>query len=144
MACNQALLRSPVIANRFGPHRDIQCIDYASAVDAWSQPAPPGSEKLFKCVFPMWDNSSRRVTSIPSIFHGSTPALYADWLRYCLRQAQPGDFVFINAWNEWAESAYLEPDLHFGHAYLEATWRALQEEVPAARGLESHRPAVAR
>jgi hypothetical protein len=72
----------------------------------------------------MWDNSSRRVDSVPTIFQGSTPALYERWLRHCIAQAADGDFVFINAWNEWAEGAYLEPDLHLGHAYLEATWRA--------------------
>lgn len=123
-ACDASLFRSPDIGRRFGPERDIQCIDYESAVNAWSQPAPAGAEKLFKCVFPMWDNSSRRVSSTPSVFQGCTPELYEKWLRYCLNHAQAGDFVFVNAWNEWAEGAYLEPDLHLGHAYLEATWRA--------------------
>jgi lipopolysaccharide biosynthesis protein len=60
------------------------------------------------------------------IFAGSTPGAYQAWLESALRKAREQhageeQFVFINAWNEWAEGAYLEPDLGWGHGYLEAT-----------------------
>ena len=113
--------------NYYDQQRKFTCFSYESCVNAWSstQTLSP-DQKLFKCVFPDWDNSSRRFNNIDStIINGSTPALYEKWLSFCLQNAEKNDFVFINAWNEWAESAYLEPDQFLGHAYLDATWRAI-------------------
>jgi hypothetical protein len=85
----------------------------------------------FNTVVPGWDNEARRPGKGNTYF-GSTPALYADWLRAACKfavnqKAQSERFVFINAWNEWAEGAYLEPDRYNGYAYLQATKKVLDE-----------------
>ena len=84
---------------------------------------------LLKTVVPSWDNDARREGRGMTL-HGSTPKLYERWLRGVIDYAQQNPFgdeslVFVNAWNEWAEGAYLEPDVHWGHAYLNATRRAV-------------------
>ena len=79
---------------------------------------------------PDWDNDAR-YNDCGQGFVGSTPSLYEEHLFALCRAALEAPFlgsrpyVFINAWNEWAESAYLEPDLHYGYAYLNATTRAI-------------------
>jgi len=74
-----------------------------------------------------WDVSPRHGKN-SLILHGGTPGQYRDWLvAASLRAAhlQPRHpMVFINAWNEWAEGAYLEPDSANGYKYLEATSQA--------------------
>lgn len=85
-------------------------------------------------VFPSWDNTARR-GSLGTAFRGSTPDLYARWLKeaaYYSDKHPVSDkrFVVINAWNEWAEGAHLEPDAKFGHAYLRATSQVLRPYCP--------------
>ena len=63
-------------------------------------------------------------------FTGSTPDLYGAWLleacTFAARNFEADErLVFINAWNEWAEGAYLEPDRRFGFAYLVKTAQVL-------------------
>lgn len=81
--------------------------------------------KFYPTVVPGWDNEPRRPGS-GMTFYGSTPDLFGEWLhKACQYQIanKPDEerLVFINAWNEWAESAYLEPDRRFGYAYLQKT-----------------------
>ncbi len=87
---------------------------------------------LFKGVFPIWDNTARRCYKGAAIFE-SNPSIYKKWLKGAMQWTKANNtdyhqFVFINAWNEWAEGAHLEPDAHFGYAFLQATKEALEEE----------------
>lgn len=89
----------------------------------------PQNFPLVRAVVPSWDNEARR-PGRGTTFQGSTPKKYEGWLRDAIRYARANavfgaPLVFINAWNEWAEAAYLEPDVHYGAAYLNATARAL-------------------
>lgn len=89
------------------------------------------NRKLYPAVMPFWDNSARR-NFRGTIFEGSTPALYEKWLSDCISYVKNNEkidnLVFINAWNEWGEGAYLEPDGNYGYAYLEATYSVLNNE----------------
>lgn len=76
-------------------------------------------------VSPGWDNSPRRRGRGAVVITGTTPDGYEDWLRQTLTLT-PAPFVFVNAWNEWAEGAHLEPDSVNGMAYLEAHRRGLE------------------
>ena len=100
------------------------------------------TDRLFPGVCPAWDNEARK-PGRGYCFTGSTPAKYGRFLQAAchtaVRRFPPGErLVFVNAWNEWAEGAYLEPDRHFGHAYLAETARVLANlPATAAEGGET-------
>lgn len=81
---------------------------------------------IFRGASPSWDNTARKKNK-GYIFLNSSPVKYQKWLDNSIKymaadKASPSDsLVFINAWNEWAEGAHLEPDQKYGYAHLEAT-----------------------
>ncbi len=88
--------------------------------------------ELFKGIMPSWDNEARR-SGRGTSFVGSEPGVYQQWLsKLCeatdSHHSDPArKMVFINAWNEWAEGAHLEPDRRYGYAFLQATADVLRE-----------------
>lgn len=110
-----------------------------------SQPKYP----LFRGVCPSWDNTARRKERGTS-FINSSPRGYQEWLFNAIRDtvsrfpAEDQRLVFINAWNEWAEGAHLEPDQRYGYGFLEASRMAgLRAALHAPQSPAGIRPGVA-
>lgn len=68
-----------------------------------------------------WDNTARRMNA-SNIFAEFDPELFRKWLiknHYFTKIYREDRVMFINAWNEWAEGTYLEPDQKYGRTFLE-------------------------
>lgn len=109
-------------------HRKDIVLPYEEVVLADISRHKATKETHFPSVCPAWDNSARRKTGA-LILHGSTPKLFQRWVRAKIDHtdwsALPESYLFINAWNEWAEGNHLEPCEQWGCAYLEALQAAL-------------------
>ncbi len=109
------------------PDFDGRVHDYRATAERYATKNLPAYTQL-RGVMLDWDNTARRQNN-GHVFAGSSPGAYQAWLETVLQDTcdqQHGDerIVFVNAWNEWAEGTYLEPDERYGHAYLEATRNA--------------------
>jgi lipopolysaccharide biosynthesis protein len=111
------------IKNKFSLGKTYRKIDFKEVTKRMkAKKCPPN--KHFHCVVPGWDNSARRKNNA-FIMTDATPELYGDWLKdTCVKAEVYSDeenFLFINAWNEWAEGNHLEPDRKWKRAFLEKT-----------------------
>lgn len=84
-------------------------------------------------VFPSWDNTPRQPLKATS-FDRVSPEFFQVFVENKINQAKDtlpaGErFVFVNAWNEWAEGAHLEPDQAYGHRWLTAIRNAYQSTM---------------
>jgi lipopolysaccharide biosynthesis protein len=109
------------------PDFNGKIFDYADLAARYGK-LDPSEFICHKAVAPSWDNCARKLGKAHT-FVNSTPENYAKWLDEALevtmRRPPEQRLLFINAWNEWGEGAYLEPDRRFGYAYLNATANVL-------------------
>ena len=102
----------------YGAMADRAEATLSEPVDEWRYPG----------VMVNFDNTARRQW-MPDIWYGSNPYTFRRWLDSTVAAVADREYdkrvVFINAWNEWAESAVLEPSQRFGKTYLLAVRDAL-------------------
>lgn len=74
-----------------------------------------------------YDDTPRRGNNGTSIINAS-PEIFEKYLKKLIKLNENNgvDMVFLNAWNEWGEGMYLEPDEKYGYRYLEAVKNALE------------------
>lgn len=128
--------------HNIGPHADTSlmahlkfqsefegiCVDLKDVAEFYLNRDKGEEQNVFRTVYPAWDNTARRKHRALVTLNG-TPENYEYWLHRAITATQqdfPGQdrLVFVNAWNEWAEGCHLEPDVRFGHAFLDATRHA--------------------
>ena len=103
---------------------------YAKYADVWnkiiSRSGPESKRKLIQGGFTGYDDTPRRGTG-GSVIGQAAPQIFQQMLSKLLKKNEDmgNEIIFLNAWNEWGEGMYLEPDLKDGYAYLEAVQYAL-------------------
>lgn len=74
-----------------------------------------------------WDNTARKGYN-GQILTGVAPEIFSKYFQKLMERCRAENvrFAVINAWNEWAEGAYLEPDIYNNTAYLESIKKGTQ------------------
>ena len=88
------------------------------------------NKQHFLGAFVGWDNTPRKSDRAIICMGDSSPKVFGKYLRKLLAKAKKNnvEYIFLNAWNEWAEGAYLEPDEKYKYGYLEEIKNALSDE----------------
>lgn len=67
--------------------------------------------------FPQWDNTPRRKYK-GTEFYSASPEKFRMQIQRMKEKYKDAEFIYINAWNEWGEGCYLEPDVINMDSYL--------------------------
>lgn len=120
-------LLSSFIAKYFG---GLIIHDYE---DAWRQIVEVRPDKTlttYPGAFVDWDNTAR-YKNRATLYNHASPQAFEKWFSKLVntmpQRNLPKNFIFLNAWNEWSEGAYLEPDEKFGSQYIEAVKKVLEQ-----------------
>lgn len=77
---------------------------------------------IINCAFVDYDDSPRRGATKSNVFKGANPEKFKKYFRQLLElnRSQGKEYLFLTAWNEWGEGAFIEPDEINKMGYLDA------------------------
>lgn len=110
----------PTSSIRYDYERTV--CNYFAPEDSW--------ENVYPTILPQWDRTPR-VSSWDGVYVNATPEKFEKHIRQALElikdKAPEHRILFLKSWNEWGEGNYVEPDLQWGHGFLDAIHRAVVE-----------------
>lgn len=104
-------------------------LDYTEVAEHYKNMPCSKDFRTFRTLIPTWDNTPRYEERAIGL-HNFSPRVMQGWCDTLVSQSienHPRDerLIFVNAWNEWAEGAHLEPDTRFGYSFLNVIGRSL-------------------
>lgn len=106
--------------------KDAHIFDYQKLTDVLTERLDREkirtNKKIYHTCMMGWDNSCRRKTGW-TVYHRYSLNAFSKWLKAAVaatrkQNSEEERFLFINAWNEWGEGTYLEPDEKYGYANI--------------------------
>ncbi len=116
------------IYNRFASKKVVERVINGRTIhNVMNQKSPTSKRPVYKGTFPMWDNTPRRGYK-GIVYKNTSCELFEQSLAKIKKLIKDeNEFVYINAWNEWGEGCYLEPDQREKYKYLETISKVLSK-----------------
>lgn len=108
---------------QLGVLRSLNYDDYPKTI--WNQEID-SREDVAPQIIPCWDNTPRAGRR-GLVYKNATPENFEKAASVLMRgiKQKNNKLVFLKSWNEWAEGNYIEPDLKYGHGFIESLNRAI-------------------
>lgn len=115
-------------ADQWDARFEGRAMSYRALVDGYGRRLASLPDDAYPGAMVTFDNTARRQWQ-PDLFTGTNPYTFRRWLAECAAAVADREpdrrLIFVNAWNEWAESAVLEPTEQYGRSFLQACRSAM-------------------
>lgn len=106
-------------------------IDYSDAIDYLIHSEEDAADDVIPCIMPNWDHTPRSGVK-GMVYKNATPQNFAKLVKKGLdtirNKPDSRKLLLLKSWNEWGEGNYMEPDLKYGHGYINALRQTLEAD----------------
>lgn len=115
------------LLHQYLPFLPTHCINYEKITQHFFAPEDSW-QNVYPSIFPQWDRTPRAGNS-EGVYVNATPTTFKKHIQNALNVIKNKDMehriLFLRSWNEWGEGNYIEPDLKYGHGFLDAIKEAI-------------------